>query len=96
MEKNQFAEQVFDTACGFLVKEACVPGIENLFAPGKPCDLLYQEMTGVRERLAKKTGLEEDDPDIERMIDLLMKIARMTGVEMFLYGMQYKDKKTRL
>ncbi len=89
MEKDQFAEQVFDTANGFLEHEACVPGIENLFASGSVCDLLYREMAAAREHLSKKTGLEEDDPDIDGIIDPLMRITRVIGVKMFLYGLQY-------
>lgn len=96
MEKNQFAEQVFETVCGFLVKEACIPGVENLFAPGKPCDLLYQEMAGARERLAQRTGLEEDDTDIEGIIRPLLKISGTIGVRMYEYGAEFAAKEEKM
>ena len=96
MEKNQFAEQVFDTANGYLVQEACVPGIENMFAPGTACDLLYRQMVSARERLTVKTGLQEDDPDIEGIIDPLLKITKVIGLEMFAYGMKYGRKEQKI
>lgn len=51
MERNQFAEQVFETVNGCLLQEACVSGIENMFSPGNTCDLLYHQMVSARERL---------------------------------------------
>ena len=86
MEKTEIMERVFDTLNGFLEQNACVDGVENLFSQNHDCDKLYTEAVQARSRLAARTGLNEDDPDIEGIIAPLLEISRVIGYNMYIYG----------
>ena len=43
MDKS-FIQNVYDTVSGFLIEEAQVPDVENLFLPGKPCHTLTESI----------------------------------------------------
>lgn len=96
MKHNQFAERVFDTANGLLVEEACVKDVKNLFISDTVCAKLYREMAMSRERLAERTGLEEDDENIEGIISPLLEINRIVGIKMFEYGLELAKKAKNL
>ena len=82
---NNFAQDVYDTLCGHLIPEACVPGVENAFAPGGICDQSYESAVAARDRILWRMGVEED-ADLNCIFDELTYIARKLGLKMFAYG----------
>ena len=85
---NDFAEKVYDTLCGYLISEQCVPGVEDAFALGSDCDRYYEAATEARERILQRLDAK-DDADIERIFDALLHIARQLGLKMFAYGSRF-------
>ena len=86
---DAFSQAVFETLCGNRIPEACVPGVENAFAPGATCDLCYEAAAAARERLFQRLGVD-DDPDLECIFDELMYLARELALKMFAYGQTLK------
>ena len=85
----EFIDDVYNTLQGELIPEACIPGIENLFADGSPCDLAYTEMHDAYERLLLRLNKQDDDKDIETMICAFMSISKHLGIAMYLYGAKF-------
>lgn len=94
MERN-FEGDVYATLLGQLEKGFEVPGIENLFAPGKPCMQRYSDMLDAYERLRKRLGVAEEDEDVEIIINALLDNQEALCLAMFRYGLlfgQYRHK----
>lgn len=85
---NDFAEKVYDTLCGYLISEQCVPGVEDAFAPGSDCDRCYEAAVEARERILQRLDVR-DDADIDRIFDALLHIAWQLGLKMFAYGSRF-------
>ena len=49
MQKYSF-EDIYYTLCGDICEECAVPGVENVYAEGSDCDVLYCEMSLAYER----------------------------------------------
>ena len=90
---EEFVEAVYDTLCGDLEDWACVPGVENAFAEGSFCDQRYHLIYEACKRLYERLGVE-DDRDVGEILREWMSIAKELGMKMFLYGMQFANKKT--
>ena len=86
---EELAESVYDTACGLLMESHCVPGVEDAFAVGQPCNAAYQQMLAAYGRLQTRLGTEGEDGDVEQIISSLLKISRILGKRMFCYGVEY-------
>ena len=82
---NDFAHDVYDTLCDCLIPEACVPGVENAFAPGEICAQSYEAAIAARNKILCRMGVEED-ADLNCIFDELTHIARELGLKMFIYG----------
>ena len=85
MKKYNF-EDVYLTVCGEVHGAYAVPGVENAYATGSPCDLLYEEMSQAYERLRDRLGVIDEDPDVEIIINNLMRIQQILCEKMFFYG----------
>ena len=85
MQKHSF-EDVYYTLCGELCEEHAVPGIENAYAEGSACDVLYNEMSEAYERLRNRLGVIDEDEDVEVIINNLLSIQHILCKKMFLYG----------
>ena len=81
-----YAEEVYDTLLGELVDGAGVPGVENIYAPGGPCDRNYSTMLEAYERLCQRLNRKNDDPDVEIIINSLLENQRIIAMKMFEYG----------
>ena len=84
--KQSFAERVYLTLNGELEEWAQVPGVENLFEEGKYCQLRYEEIYSVCQRLCDRLGAENEDEDVESLINAFMNIQREMCIRMFEYG----------
>lgn len=79
-------QDIYDTLCGDLLPDACVPGVENAFAPGSACERLYAEACDAREQVCQRLGVRDEDPDLERVFSALLDIARELSFHMYLLG----------
>ena len=86
--QHSLIASVYDTVTGVLAEAYCVPGVENLFETGKPCDEYYRAMLDAYERLRNRLGCGDDDPDAEIMINAPLSICREVGYEMYRCGMR--------
>ena len=88
----EFIERVYLTVTGDLVEEYRVPGVEDLFAPGKSCERLYNQMMDAYERLVERLGGKEEDPDAEIMVDATLQLCEKVGYAMYRYGALFGDR----
>ena len=83
------AENVYDTLTGSLWEEYGIPDVQNAYAPGTPCNRLYQQIYWANRRLCARLGQKEDDPDVELIINSFLEINRILCLEMYRYGKQH-------
>jgi len=86
---TSISKQVYDSLCGELLDEYRIKHVENAFAEGSPCDVLYQEITDAYARLCERLGKEDDDEDVEVIINAFMEMNRILCLKMFSYGVLY-------
>ena len=89
--ERQFAEWIFDSLMGSLTEDCRCKAAEDLFAAGKPCEVLYGQMLDAYWRLCERLGEAEDD-DGEIIINALLDITRIVGLKMFEYGQKYSNR----
>lgn len=65
--------------------------VEDEFAEGKPCSLLYRKVTEARERLCRRTGIDFEDVDILEIISDMEKIAEICALKMYQYALLWGD-----
>ncbi len=83
------AKWIYDTLSDLLLEEYRVPGVENAFADGTPCAVLYAGVLESQSRLLRRLHVSEDDPDLEQIIENLTQISKILGCKMFEYGVRY-------
>lgn len=93
MKNDEFIKSVYDTLCGYLVEEAQVPEVENIYAEGKACMNWYAEVLDAYGRLCDRLGVREEDENVEIIIDSFRSICRQTGYHMYRYGALFGEKK---
>ena len=81
---GKFVEEVYDSLQGQLVTP--VPGVENAFEEGKPCEQNYRKMLDAYARLCNRLGVGDEDEDAEIMISSLLAIQRELCMKMYAYG----------
>ncbi len=87
---SEVVDTVYDLLIGESAPGAGNPIVENLFAEGRTCERLYGEVYDANLRLCEKLGVQEDE-DVETIINSLLRISRLLGRKMFLYGMMYQS-----
>ncbi len=82
-------EQIYDKMNGFLTEETLsVPEgtvIEDEFAEGKECCLLYEGVYQAKQNLCERLG-EDEDRDVEAILSGMERIARLLSMKMYEYG----------
>ena len=82
-------EQIYDMMNGFLVEGALsMPEgivIEDEFAEGKECCLLYEGVYQAKRNLCERLG-EDEDRDVEAILSGMERIARLLSLKMYEYG----------
>lgn len=66
-----------------------VPGVENAFAPGAPCEGYYKEILDAYCRLCFRLGDLEEDPDVEAILSASMSITDILCQKMYEYGEKF-------
>ena len=79
-----FMEAVYQSILGELIEP--VKGVENAFAEGSACDQRYEEMLAAYQRLKERLNAGEEDPDVEIIINAMMRITDHLCYTMFAYG----------
>lgn len=72
----------------FNLKEFPVPEskyVINEYAEGQKCSLLYEEAYRIKQNLFNRLK-SPDDPEVERLMDLLLDIGEHMSMKMFDYG----------
>ena len=82
------SEDVYYTLLEETIDAAKVPGVENLFVPGSPCDQNYNRMLWAYEHLCQRLNREGEDADIETIISSLLENQRMIALKMYEYGVK--------
>lgn len=82
-------ELIYDKMNGFLsegvlfLPEGMI--VEDEFAEGKECGILYEGVYQAKQNLCSRLG-EEENRDIETILDGMEKIARLVSMKMYEYG----------
>ena len=79
-------ENVYYTLIGQLQEEYCVPGVENLFTEDSECEQAYEQIFDAYARLRDRLGVPDEDPDVEVIINSLLKTQRLIAIKMYEYG----------
>lgn len=66
-----------------------VPGVENAFAPGKPCAKTYGEIREAYLRLCQRLGVQEEDGDLETIVRGFFTITDELCRTMYFCGAKY-------
>ena len=85
----EFREWVYDSAMGNLAKGYELKGVDNLFSTGKECYCLYSEMLEAYERLCDRLNEIDEDEDVEIIINNMLQICKIVGLQMYDYGVEF-------
>ena len=83
--QEKYANRLYDTMAGLTEDGYGIPGVENIFAPGAPCDTLYTQAYEAGIRICQRLGVDTD-PDVELIFQNLEEVSRILGCRMFSYG----------
>lgn len=87
--ENAFITDVYNTLRGHLLPDNQIPGVENVFASGQKCDLLYSKVYDAQRRLEQRLGVQEYDSDVETIIESLTQIQKELCYCMYQYGAKF-------
>lgn len=86
---NTFMQEVYDTLNGDMLPGDGVPGVENLFATGAKCEMLYGQVYDAERRLEERLGVEPYDDDVELIICKTTEIQEEMCRRMYYYGAKF-------
>lgn len=82
-------EQIFEKMNGFLMEELLMLPeqhvIEDEFAEGKECCLLYEGIYQAERNLCERLG-EDENEDVETILNGMERITRILAMKMYEYG----------
>lgn len=82
-------EQIFEKMNGFLMEELLMLPeqhvIEDEFAEGKECCLLYEGIYQAERNLCEHLG-EDENEDVETILNGMERITRILAMKMYEYG----------
>ena len=84
----QFADKIYELLTGECSPRPNDPVVENMFAEGRTCEELYNNVYEANLRLCERLGVQED-ADVELIIKSLLRISKLLGRKMFHYGAKY-------
>jgi len=86
---EKYMDIVYDLLNGTRIRQPGDPEVENLFAIGRECAQLYDQVYAANLRLCQRLGVEEDS-DVELIINSLLRIGELVGKRMFRYGAEFR------
>ena len=84
-------EQVYETLLNVVKEEYQLPWVAPIFVAGHPCFDAYSEMQAAYDSLRQRLDVQDEDPDVEQIIDCLLKHGKLLALEMFRYGGIYQQ-----
>lgn len=90
--KTDLWEQVYESLTCHVLEPWRMPGVENAFADGAKCMVLYGKMRDAYDRLCDRLGVVDEDEDVECIIRCYMDMERELCRLMFGYGQQFSGK----
>lgn len=82
-------EQIFEKMNGFLTEDLLMLPeqhvIEDEFAEGKECCLLYEGIYQAERNLCERLG-EDENEDVEAILNGMERITRILAMKMYEYG----------
>ena len=82
-------EQIFEKMNGFLAEGSHSlseqADIEDEFAEGKECCLLYEGVYQAERNLCERLG-EDEDEDVEAILNGMERITKLLAMKMYEYG----------
>ena len=82
-------EQIFEKMNGFLTEGLLLLPeqytIEDEFAEGKECCILYEGIYQAERNLCERLG-EDENEDVETILNSMEKITRILAMKMYEYG----------
>lgn len=63
--------------------------VDREFEDGKPCAALYGRVYDARLRLAERTGIGFEDPNVLEIIESMEKIAKLYALAMYDQGARH-------
>ena len=83
---------IYELLNGTRIRQSGDPEIENMFADGSACEILYDQVYRANLRLCQRLGVVED-ADVETIIDSLLCICEQIGKRMYHYGAAFSCKR---
>ena len=83
-----YIDIVYDLVTGTRIPQAGDPEVENLFAVGRECEKLYNQVYTANLHLCKQLHVEEHE-DVETIINSMLHICALVGKRMFRYGTEF-------
>lgn len=91
---TKIADVVYEQLTGETEPQNNPFPVENMFADGCTCEELYNSVYAANLRLCDRLGTSEDT-DVEIIINSLLRISRLLGRKMFLYGVKYQEEASK-
>lgn len=95
VELERDFQKILAISMGELDPQAPFEWVTNNFAPGTKFQEAYEDFAQSRENLCFRFGMEEDDEDLERIMDGLLKLEEDLARRMFYYGIRYARQNTK-
>ena len=89
--RDNHIDIVYDLVTGSRIPQVDDPVVENLFAVGRECEQLYNEVYNANLRLCKQLNVEEH-ADVEILVNSMLRICALVGKRMYRYGQELGHK----
>lgn len=87
---DELFQRIYGDLNGAYPHPAAPFPVENAFAEGEPCMVLYKEVYDCRIRVSDRLD-EKDDPDLDLIVDKMLEIAEILSRKMFEYGIKVQE-----
>ena len=84
-----FVDIVYGLLNGTRIRQPGDPEVENLFAIGRECERLYDQVYSANLRLCDRLQSGDEDRDVEVIINSMLEICDIVGKRMYRYGMEF-------
>ena len=84
-----FVDTVYNMLIGEHTPMIGDPIVENMFAEGRTCEQLYNDVYEANLRICQRLNTQED-ADVELIINSLLRISKILSTKMFDYGVKYQ------
>lgn len=90
MQEN-YIDIVYDLVTGTRIPQIGDPEVENLFAIGRECEKLYNQVYTANLHLCEQLSVQES-ADAEIIVNSMLRICALVGKRMYHYGAEFGEK----